>query len=123
MTGIAPLWANPGDDCTISGNLQINGQNAPAGSLVEAYIDDEKIVSTRTIQAGKYEITIPKYDPADPSQKGYHSENDVVLIKVDNRKAEPTFNPAPGAMKINLNVNTSLSVKLTTWGKIKALFK
>jgi len=121
MAGVS--FSDPGDDCTIYGSLKINGQDASIGSRLEAYIDGEKIVSDETNQSGQYSLTIPKYDPANPDQKGYNSESDVVVIKVDGRDAEPTVNPQPGSMKINLEVKTSLNVKLTTWGKIKALFK
>ena len=121
MAGVS--FSDPGEDCTIYGNLKINGQDASIGRTLEAYIDGEKIVSDETTQSGQYSLTIPRYDPADPDQKGYSSSADVVVIKVDGREAEPTINPSPGSMKINLEVKTSLNVKLTTWGKIKALFK
>ncbi|NIT58027.1 MAG: hypothetical protein GWN00_17905 [Aliifodinibius sp.] len=121
MTGVS--FSNPADDCTVYGSLQINGQDASIGRTLEAYIDGEKIVSDETTQSGQYSLTIPRYDPSDPDQKGYNSETDIVVIKVDGREAEPTINPSPGSMKVNLEVKTSLNVKLTTWGKIKALFK
>jgi hypothetical protein len=111
------------DDCELFGRLTINGQEAQIGSAIGAYIDGEKIVSTETTQRGQYSLTIPKYNPENPDQKGYVSESDVVVIRVDDRDAEPTINPRPGQMKIDLEVKTSLNVKLTTWGKIKALFK
>jgi hypothetical protein len=114
---------DPATDCNVSGSLQVNGQDAPVGSLVEAYIDGNQIVSLRTTKSGEYSMTIPQYDPAHPDEQGYQSTSDVVVIKVDKREAQPTFNPEPGTKKINLEVKTSLNVKLTTWGKIKALFK
>lgn len=110
-------------NCVVSGNLIINGQEAESGTLIEAYIDGERIVITTTTAQGQYLITIPKYDPAQPQIKGYQSESDVVVIQVNHQEAEPNFNPSPGTMKINLDVKTTLNVKLTTWGKIKALFK
>jgi hypothetical protein len=110
-------------DCQVSGTVKIDGQEALAGTLVEAYIDGELIVSKRTVEDGKYEITIPKYDPGNPAVKGYQSESDVVTLKVDQREAEPKFYARPGTQKINLQVKTTLNVRLTTWGKIKALFK
>lgn len=116
------LWASP-DDCNVSGTLLIDGREAPGGTLVEAYIDDELIVSERTERDGQYELTIPRYNPANPSVKGYQDESDVITIKVDQREADPKFYARPGLQKINLEVNTTLNVRLTTWGKIKALFK
>jgi hypothetical protein len=117
------VLGDPATDCNVSGSLKVNGQDAPAGSLVEAYIDGSLIVSVRTTKSGEYSLSIPQYDPAQPDKPGYQSTSDVVVIKVDKREAQPTFNPEPGAKKINLEVKTSLNVKLTTWGKIKALFK
>jgi hypothetical protein len=115
--------SDSGNDCELFGSLKINGTDAQAGSRIEAFIDGEKIISIETTQRGQYSLTIPKYDPGNPDQKGYTSESDVVVIKVDDREAEPTINPHPGQMKVDLEVKTSLNVKLTTWGKIKALFK
>lgn len=116
------VWASP-DDCKVSGTLMIDGQEAPGGTRVEAYIDDELIVSERTEEDGRYELTIPRYNPANPSVKGYQDESDVITIMVDQREADPKFYARPGLQKINLEVNTTLNVRLTTWGKIKALFK
>lgn len=110
-------------DCKVSGSLKIDGQDAPAGSLVETWIDGNMIVSIHTTKNGEYSLTIPKYDAADPDTKGYNSTSDVVIIKVNQREAQPTFNPEPGPITKNLEVKTTLNVKLTTWGKIKALFK
>jgi hypothetical protein len=123
LLGGAILSADPATDCVVSGSLIINGQEAESGTQLAAYIDGEKIVTTTTTASGEYLITIPKYDPAQPQIRGYESETDIVVIKVNQQEAEPNFNPRPGALKINLEVKTTLNVKLTTWGKIKALFK
>ncbi len=123
LVGVSVLSADPANDCVVSGSLIINSQEAEAGTRLEAYIDGEKIVTTITTARGQYLITIPEYDPAQPQTRGYKSETDVVVIKVNDQEAEPNFNPRPGALKINLEVKTTLNVKLTTWGKIKALFK
>jgi hypothetical protein len=123
LVWVSILNADPATDCVVSGSLIINSQEAESGTRLEAYIDGEKIVSTTTTATGQYLITIPKYDPAEPQTRGYKSESDVVVIKVNQQDAEPNFNPLPGALKVNLEVKTTLDVKLTTWGKIKALFK
>jgi len=120
---VSILRADPATDCIVKGSLRISGQEAAAGTLVEAYIDGNRVASTYTTQIGEYEITIPKYDPAEPQTDGYNSEDDVVSVKVNQRDAEPDFHPQPGIIKIDLEVAISLNVKLTTWGKIKALFK
>jgi hypothetical protein len=117
------VLGDPSSDCKVSGSLKIDGQNAPSGSLVEAWINGEMIVSVHTTKSGEYSLTIPQYDPNDSDTKGYHSTSDIVTVKVNQREAQPTFNPEPGSMTKNLEVKTALNVKLTTWGKIKALFK
>jgi len=117
------LTGDSADDCTVSGKLTMNGGEAQAGALVEACLDGEVIASARTTIVGQYQIVLHKYDPAKPSIKGYRSESDLVQIKIDGHEAEPAFHPQAGALKIDLEVKTILNVKLTTWGKIKALFK
>jgi hypothetical protein len=110
-------------DCIVSGSLKINGQDSYPGSHIEAYIDGDLICSATTTHQGQYNITIPKYDSSQPGIKGYQFESDVIQLKVDKNDAEPSFNPSPGPMKKDIEVKTTLNVKLTTWGKIKALFK
>lgn len=107
----------------VTGTITVQGQPAQKDLTIAAYVGEEKIVEGKTKEGGTFELQIPEYDPTKPDVKGYHSVNDVIQVRLDGKKAKPTFNPATDQLKIDLRVETSLDVKLSTWGKIKALFK
>lgn len=107
----------------VSGTITFQGKPAPPELSVAAYINQEKVAESKTKEEGKYELRIPEYDPANPQVKGYHSYDDVIQVKLEGREAKPTFHPRSENLKVDLKVETSLDVKLSTWGKIKALFK
>jgi hypothetical protein len=70
---------------------------------------------------GEYGLAIPRDDSATPEKEGW-AEGDVVNITVGGFSAVPSFKAFEGKERINLYLPT-LDVKLTTWGKIKALFR
>lgn len=107
----------------VSGTITFQGQPAQKDQMIAAYIGEEKIVESKVRENGVFELRIPQYDPSTPDIKGYHSPTDVIQVRLDGRKAKPTFNPNSDQLKIDLRVETTLDVKLSTWGKIKALFK
>jgi hypothetical protein len=107
----------------VSGTIQFRGRPADKGVPLSAYIGEEKICESQTKDNGIFELQIPEFDPAKPEVKGYHSADDVIQVKLDGRNAKPTFTPSGDNLKIDLRVETTLDVKLSTWGKIKALFK
>lgn len=107
----------------VTGTISLQGQPAQKDLTVAAYIGEEKIAEGKTKEGGAFELRIPEYDPNKPEIKGYHSSSDVIQVRLDGKKAKPTFSPATDQLKIDLRVETSLDVKLSTWGKIKALFK
>ncbi|UCB53407.1 MAG: hypothetical protein JSV10_04850, partial [Candidatus Zixiibacteriota bacterium] len=61
-------------------------------------------------------------DPATPSVKEGYAEGDPVVIKVNGFKAYD-FKASGGIYTRNLFVSASDVSNLTTWGKIKALFR
>ena len=107
--------------CHPYGTIEYLGNSAPDGLKVVAFIEGQEFVSCRTNKDGEYSLLIPKDDPATPKKEGW-SEEDIVTIKVNGFSANPRFEAFAGARQINLYVST-LDVKLTTWGKIKALFR
>ncbi len=107
----------------VSGTITLQGRPADPDQIVAAFIGEEKIAETKTRDNGTFELQIPEYDPTKPEVKGYHSSDDVIQVKLEGKKAKPTFNPNSDNLKIDLRVETTLDVKLSTWGKIKALFK
>lgn len=112
-----------GQVCVATGTITMYGHAAEKGLPMSAYIGEEKVAQATTQDNGKYELRIPQYDPNHPEIKGYKSPDDVILVKLDGKDAKPTFSPDKPSLKINLEVEQSLDVKLSTWGKIKALFK
>jgi len=119
----ALLGAPYGEDCEIYGSLRIDGASAAVGVELVAVIGTDEVARTSVSQSGAYSLTVHQFDPLNPDVKGYESEDDIITIYVDGRKAEPTVKARPGRSKIDLVVKTTLEVKQTTWGKIKALFK
>lgn len=120
----ASVSASPfGNDCEVYGSILIGGIKAQVGTEIAAVIDGVEIVRTTVKTEGTYEIVIPKRDDSNPESKGYRSESDVVTLYVDGDKVEPSFNPIAGRIKVDISISTTLEVKQTTWGKIKALFK
>lgn len=120
----AVLWAFPlADDCEVYGSLKVDGSPATVGVELVAVIGTDEVARTAVTQTGLYSLVVHPYDPEKPDSKGYKSQDDVITVYVDGRKAEPSFNAKPGKEKIDLVVKTTLEVKQTTWGKIKALFK
>jgi hypothetical protein len=106
--------------CHPYGTVEYRGDLAPVGFKVVAFIEGEEFDSCRT-QEGEYSLFISKDDPVTSKKEGW-SEDDIITIKVNGFLANPRFKAFEGTKKIDLSVST-LDVKLTTWGKIKALFR
>jgi hypothetical protein len=107
--------------CRPYGTIEYRGYSAPDGLKVVAFIEGQEFASCLT-KGGEYSLLIPKDDPATPKKEGWSSEEEIITIKVNGFSANPKFKAFPGTKQINLYVST-LDVKLTTWGKIKALFR
>ena len=120
-TGVQALLF--GNVCVVSGTIQFHGRPADKGLPLATYIGEEKISESQTLDNGAFELRIPEYDPSKPEIKGYRSITDIVQVRLDGRTAKPTFSPSSENLKIDLRVESALDVKLSTWGKIKALFK
>ena len=89
----------------------------------EAFIGDKKVAESRVEEEGKFSLTVREYDPTNPDQVGYQSPEDIIQVKLLGKDAKPTFSPDKEQIRITLSVEQTLDVKLSTWGKIKALFK
>jgi hypothetical protein len=106
--------------CRPYGAVEYRGDLAPDGLKVVAFIGEQEFASCLT-KDGEYSLLIPKDDPVTAKKEGW-AEEDIITIKVNGFSANPRFPAFEGAKQINLYVST-LDVKLTTWGKIKALFR
>jgi hypothetical protein len=107
--------------CHPWGTVEYQGDLAQGGLRVVAFIEGQEFASCLTTSNGEYSLLISKDDPVTSKKEGW-SEEDIIAIKVNGFSASPVFKAFAGTKKINLSVST-LDVKLTTWGKIKALFR
>ncbi len=106
--------------CHPYGSINYRGESAPDNSEISAFIGGVEI-ATGSTKNGQYDLLIPKDDPSTSKKEGW-SESDTITIKIDGFTTVPSFLAFSGTKKIDLFL-PSLDVKLTTWGKIKALFK
>ncbi len=106
--------------CRPYGSINYRGDLAPDGLKVTAFIKGKEFASSQT-KDGQYSLAIPKDDLATSKKEGW-AEGDIITIKVGGFSAVPSFKAFAGSKIEDLRVPT-LDVKLTTWGKIKALFK
>jgi hypothetical protein len=106
--------------CHPYGPINYRGAPPPDGIRVVAIIQGTEFDTCFT-QDGQYDLTIPKDDPVSSHKEGW-AEGDTITIRVGGYDAMPKFQAFSGTKKIDLYL-PSLDVKLTTWGKIKALFK
>lgn len=109
-----------GTACEPYGSISIKGEPAADNIPVVAYIDNQEMASCLTV-GGQYSLVIAKDDPDTPEKDGW-IEGDIIVIMVNGTMANPSFAASAGRMRIDLTLN-SLSVRLDTWGKIKALFR
>lgn len=106
--------------CRPYGTVNYRGEAAQDGLKVAAFIERTEFATCWT-EKGQYNLSIPKDDPATTKKEGW-ADGDIISIKVAGFSAVPSFKAFAGKELINLYLPT-LDVKLTTWGKIKALFR
>jgi hypothetical protein len=109
-----------GTACEPYGSISIRNEPAADNLPVIAYINGAEFGRCLTL-GGQYQLYIAKDNPDTPEKEGWDA-GDVIVIKVSGNPANPSLAAAPGRSRLDLTVNT-LSVRLDTWGKIKALFK
>lgn len=107
--------------CHPSGSISYRGAPAQEGLVVSAIIGEVEFGTCLTTAKGTYDLTIPQDDPNTPKKEGW-AEGDTITITVSGFATVPRFAAFSGQKTIDLYL-PSLDVKLTTWGKIKALFK
>ncbi len=107
--------------CHPSGSISYRGAPAQEGLSVSAIIGEAEFGSGLTTAEGTYDLTIPQDDPNTTKKEGW-ADGDTITIMVGGFATVPRFAAFSGQKVIDLYL-PSLDVKLTTWGKIKALFK
>jgi hypothetical protein len=116
-------WGSAGEQswyCRPWGSVNYRGQPAPDGLKVVAFIQETAFDSCET-KYGSYSLAIPKDDPETKEKEGW-ADGDLITVQVGGYTAIPSFAAFSGKQEINLYLPT-LDVKLTTWGKIKGLFR
>lgn len=106
--------------CRPYGTVNYRGEPAPDGLKVVAFINGTEFASCET-KDGEYRLAIPRDDPQTAKKEGWADE-DMINVQVGGYAALPNFKAFAGEERINLYMPT-LDVKLTTWGKIKSLFR
>ncbi len=102
------------------GRVDYKGSTAPDGYEVVALIDDHELAHCE-VENGRYSLTIKVDDPATQDKEGW-CDGDLVTFRVNGQRAVPTTEALSGPKEANISV-PSLGTELTTWGKIKALFR
>jgi hypothetical protein len=116
----ASAQVGSGVACEPYGSVTINGQPAPDGMLVIAYVGDIELARTTT-EGGQYSLYIDVDDPDTPQRDGY-IEGDIINIRVNGNSVDIAFEVFSGSQRRDLIVLASI-IRLETWGRIKALFK
>ena len=106
--------------CCLFGSVNYRGDRTADGYTVEAWIGDQKLAEAKT-REGEYLVCIPQDDLSTPKKEGW-AQGDWITLKVNGNSALPTWEAFSGTKNLDISV-PSLNVRLTTWGKIKALFK
>ena len=107
--------------CQLSGKVTYKGNPVPDACRVIAYIQGVKYAETE-VKNGIYSLSIPADDPSTLAKEGW-VEGDNVSLKVEGYSGATFSKAAPGSSKVDINLTTMGVLNLTTWGKIKALFK
>lgn len=109
-----------GTACEPYGSVTIKGEPAADGMLVIAYVGDVELARGQT-EGGQYSLYIDLDDPDTPQRDGYQP-GDIINIRVNGNPGEPAFEAFAGRLRRDIEV-TALSIRLETWGRIKALFR
>jgi len=109
--------------CQLTGKVTYKGNPVPDGCKVMAYIQGVKYAETE-VKNGIYTLSIPADNPSTPAKEGWE-EGDFVSLKVDGYSGATAFKISSNDLtpQIDINLTTMGVLNLTTWGKIKALFK
>ena len=91
---------------TFWGTVSIDGEDAPNGTVVSAWIDDVQIAKASVFVSNRgpiYSLDIPADDPDTPKREG-GNEGDVIIFRIDGELADVRDTWHSG-MAINLHLN------------------
>lgn len=109
--------------CQPSGTVKYKGTPVPDECVVKALIQGTEYAHTKVVD-GSYSLSIPADDPSTSGKEGW-AEDEYVTLKVEGYAGGTLFKATSSDLTPNVDINlTTMGVlNLTTWGKIKALFK
>jgi hypothetical protein len=123
VLGIGAFVHSANFPCQPSGKVYYKGNLVPDGHKVTAYIQGVKY-DEKEVRGGAYSLSIPADDPSTPAKEGWEDQ-EFVSLKVEGYSGATTFKISSNDLtpQIDINLTTMGVLNLTTWGKIKALFK
>ncbi len=108
--------------CQVYGIVNYKGHPVPDGCVVKASIPEVKTKPEAVVKDGVYSLSIPADDPSTSEKEGWE-EDDFITLEVKGYGVTSPFEAKAGNFVKDINLNTMGVLNLTTWGKIKALFK
>jgi hypothetical protein len=107
--------------CQPSGSVKYKGQPVPDGREVIALIQGNEYTKTE-VEDGRYTLSIPADDPSTTEKEGWE-KGEYITLRVQGYSGATLFEAKSGNLPVDINLTTMGVLNLTTWGKIKALFK
>jgi hypothetical protein len=107
--------------CQPFGTVKYKSTSVPDGCEVKALIQGKEYASTK-VKDGEYSLSIPADDPSTLEKEGWATD-DYITLKVAGYSGGTLFQAKSGNLPVDINLTTMGALNLTTWGKIKALFK
>ena len=107
--------------CKAYGTVKYKGNSVPDGCEVKALIQGTEYANTKVTQSNYY-LSIPADDLSTQKKEGW-VQDEYITLKVEGYSGVTLFKAKSGDTNININLTTMGVLNLTTWGKIKALFK
>ncbi|HVP36430.1 MAG TPA: hypothetical protein VMT04_05490 [Terriglobales bacterium] len=123
VVGIGALVQSANLPCQPWGKVYYKGKLVPDGCKVSAYIQGVKYAETE-VKGGAYSLSIPADDPTTSVKEGWEDQ-EFASLKVEGYSGATTFQILSNKLmpQVDINLTTMGVLNLTTWGKIKALFK
>jgi len=108
--------------CQVYGIVNYKGHPVPDDCVVKASIPGVATKPEALVKNGVYSLLIPADDPSTSEKDGWE-QGDYITLEVKGYGVTPPFEAKAGNFVKDINLTTMGVLNLTTWGKIKALFK
>lgn len=107
---VASVAAMPPLPTTFFGDVIVNGESAPVGTVVSGWVGDTKyiefVVGSYDHEVGRYTLDFPGDDPDTQNLEGAR-EGEIVTFKVDGTVAEQTgvWHEAQGFVNVDISIS------------------